>query len=1148
MSGERSRPNATPAHADGARPFFSAQPARTPGFFSASPFAVAAQTQPEAIEEQAITPGSVIQTKLTMGEPGDPFEEEADAMADRVVQRMPAGTVRADRTPSAKYVQRLDDEGVEREREDDPTSEELIQAESDDSMDVPGSVARTLEGGAGGGEAMQPALREEMESAFGTDFSDVRVHAGPAAAGLNRDLSARAFTYRSDIYFNAGEYRPETRDGQHLLAHELTHVVQQAGETSARGLVQRNGKKQTFVPHQIHVTQPMTRDEFRAFVMRQIFGRVVTGIEWRNSRDSYVPAESPYTVNVEIGLLQQHRAQASVERGLPGGVGGIPGATERAKTFQAGPQSDQKSALLNEIDRRYFEAVGDKTGTKIKPGEEGKAALWRTIRDEVLFQHEYIANLPPQVKQLIKFSIDGKDLTPADYDKLFAIAKKIEKMPAGQAGDYASKVTGTTTDLATFEASLDKYLADMAAREKQAEAREKVHNKLIGLEDVYKKYKTYKTLLSSGSGLAITGRYGGGAGAGLVTTKEAMKVRAELETELQAHGFAGVTEFEEYIKKFEQAFEAEAANIARDLLAKFAGKLYQDSQRLNDPAAVRALHQKLGGVRASLAEFAPNARIWNEYAAADQKAKEQARIPSQGHLKTSDFTSITQAEAEEARKKAEAAKAAAQSQYEGVASDVPVLQEAGLPDDKKLDKVALAAASESQLAAMLQAQIQRRMRDIEEAKKEIDDKPELIYKMDKLLPQFYAQQGIKVGSIHDLIIQDKMRSDAILKIVKGLALAIVAIALSVITFGAGTPVVIAAGAGLLGAGLGVYMALEEYADYAAAKDLSDVGFAGEPSMIWVVLAVLGAGLDMAAAVKAVSALGPAAKAFNAGGDLVEFTKAVRALEKANQIDAKVARAAERAAEARKALSEASTELSRVLSSKAYSFPGPLLDPDVYKAVVNLARQAIKTGAATAEKFIEQIRLARVNAKLGDLTSEELARAKAAWEEAKGLEAAEAAIEAAEKARAGTYTQTVQWAIHPAIPARPHSTIKGGFWAKRMPQTNPRVDKFELKINPSNESFFLTHPDGKLVQFENLAGTSAVQDGKLIMKARSQYHVADLPPFAAESVLKEARRQVEAAAHAGLKVEWLVSDAKAIQQLEALFKKENIAITLRPFAE
>jgi hypothetical protein len=1167
----QTKTDAKASQAQAAKPFFSSQAAQTSGFFSASPFMLAAPAQAGAVEDGAVESFPAIQTKLTMGAPGDRYEVEADAMADRVVQRMHAGSVRSDAVPSlqgqctecreAERIQRQVD-GIDLLEatdilEEGDVLEEGLQAKADGWMDVPGSVERTLEGGGGGGQAMHPALRDEMESAFEADFSDVRVHTGFAAERLNQDLSAHAFTYGTDIYFDSGKYRPESSDGLHLLAHELTHVMQQTGATSpavqARvrpGTIQRDDKKKTHVPHTVHVTRTMTQEEFRVEAMRQLFGGVVSGVTWKHSTESYVPANSPYTVLVDVRLLKEHRGAASRERGIPAGAGGgVAGAEERARTFHAGAESDEKSALMKEIDRRYFEAVGDKTETKIKPGEQAKAELWRTIRDEVLFQHEYIANLPPQVKQLIKTSTNGRHLTPADYDKLFAIAKKIEKMPPGQAADYASRVTGTTTDLGVFEAALDKYIAEMAARAKEADERDKIHTKLLGLEELYKKYKLYLTLLSSASMPVVATPYGGGnAGAGIVATRAAMKMRAELETELQRHGFAGVTEFEQYIKKYEKAFEAEAANIAKDLLAKLAGKLYRESERYKDPAQVQAFHQKLGAYRASQAEFEPNARIWNEYAKAQQTAKERSRLPSEGHVKTSDFTSITQAEADAARKKADAAKASAQSEFKALSGEHKIFEEEGLPADKKLDKVALAKASESQLGAMLQAQIQRRMRDVEEAIKEIDDKPELIYKMSKLMPQFYVQQGIKANSIHDLIIQDKMRSDAILKIVKGIALAMVAIALSVITFGAATPVIVAAGAGLAGAGLGVYMAFEEYKEYTQQKNLADVGLADDPSVVWVVLAVLGAGLDVAGAVKAVKALGPAAKAFNAAGDLAEFTKAVRALEQAGEIEARVARAAEKAGEARKALSEATTELGKVLGSKVYSFPGPLLDPDVYKAVVNLARQAIRTGLADAEKFIEQIKLARLKANLGDLSPEELAKAKQAWQEAKALEAAEAAAEAAEKAAVGTYNTTIKWGIQPAIPARQHSSIKGAYWAKRTPQTNPRVDKFELKINPNNESFFLPHPDGGLVQFENVVGTSVVQDGKLIMKARSHYHVADMPSFAAESVLKEARRQVAAASNSGLKVEWLVSDSRAIQQLEALFKKENVAITIRPLAE
>lgn len=74
---------------------------------------------------------------------------------------------------------------------------------------------------------LEASTRTQMEAAFGEDFGDVRVHTGSDAEKLNQELNARAVTRGRDIYFAAGEYHPATREGQELLAHELTHVVQQ---------------------------------------------------------------------------------------------------------------------------------------------------------------------------------------------------------------------------------------------------------------------------------------------------------------------------------------------------------------------------------------------------------------------------------------------------------------------------------------------------------------------------------------------------------------------------------------------------------------------------------------------------------------------------------------------------------------------------------------------------------------------------------------------------------------------------------------------------------------------------------------------------------------------------------------------------------
>ena len=107
-------------------------------------------------------------------------------------------------------------------------------------------------------------------------------------------------------------------------------------------------------------------------------------------------------------------------------------------------------------------------------------------------------------------------------------------------------------------------------------------------------------------------------------------------------------------------------------------------------------------------------------------------------------------------------------------------------------------------------------------------------------------------------------------------------------------------------------------------------------------------------------------------------------EDLKNIDTKIAAATEKAALARQGFKEASGDLVKVLSSRAYSFPGPFTDPDVYRALVSMAAAKIREGAAAFEKFVQELQKARKLAKLGDMTPEELAKAKEAWEQANKL--------------------------------------------------------------------------------------------------------------------------------------------------------------------
>ncbi|WP_309242662.1 eCIS core domain-containing protein [Limnofasciculus baicalensis] len=90
-------------------------------------------------------------------------------------------------------------------------------------------VEQGIQQAKGGGQGIDESVRQPMEGAFGADFSGVKVHTDAQSDQLNRSIQAKAFTTGQDIFFKQGEYQPGSKGGQELLAHELTHVVQQKG-------------------------------------------------------------------------------------------------------------------------------------------------------------------------------------------------------------------------------------------------------------------------------------------------------------------------------------------------------------------------------------------------------------------------------------------------------------------------------------------------------------------------------------------------------------------------------------------------------------------------------------------------------------------------------------------------------------------------------------------------------------------------------------------------------------------------------------------------------------------------------------------------------------------------------------------------------
>ncbi len=775
----------------------------------------------------------------------------------------------------------------------------------------------------------------------------------------------------------ADDDAPSTGRSAAVQAHRSSPPIQRA---SKKGTKKR---KPLQVRFQIRVDRPMTGDEFKVEAMRQVIGDTLVGGAWENIKDSYTPDDSPVSLKVDVAIVKQARGAVNEARGIEVGADGtIAGSRDRAEAFDDMPGSGPKSALMAEIDRRYYEVTGAAPGTLVKRGDVARAEVWRAVRDEVLFQNAYLANLPPTVKELIRFNIRGRDLSPADYDRLFGLAKRIEQLPPGQAADYASKITAGTTELDVFEASLDRYGAEMGERASQGEEREQIKTKLLGLEAVYRLYRDYKMTKGLEAAYANNTVDDGAEPDTTLSDRQAV----ELRQQLAQHGFAGLDEFQTFIARFESAFELEAQNIAKDYLTRYESRLYKESERYQDPAQVAALHAKLGGARAHQAEASKQQSIHDDY---------QAKNTAWPHGIVSNPDGPTRDEAQTAKRRASTARDSARADLTALAAEHPIFQDEGLPSDKRIDVARLTTSSESELGSFLQAHIASRIGDVGDARAQVTGERELIYKMGPLLPHFYAQQGIAPGSIYDLIIQDKMRQDLSDKIMIGIAVAVLSIALAVVSLGTATPAILAVGAAVAGAGLSGYMVYEEYQQYNEANDLSDVGLAPDPSVVWLVISIAGAGLDMAAAVKAVRALTIAAKALDGGGELADFAKAVNALKEAGEIDARIAESAVKAAAARRSAATAFDEMVGAFAGKLYSFPGQFFDPQFLAALGRFALATIKRGVHSSQVFMDEIRRARAMAGLGDLAPEELVKAKEVWTESLQLASANPALSAGE---------------------------------------------------------------------------------------------------------------------------------------------------------
>lgn len=186
-----------------------------------------------------------VQAKLSIGEPNDKYEKEADDTASKVVQQInsPVQDKSVQRQESMEEeeeeLQMKPISSIQRdesmEEEDELQMKSLVQRRENLGGDEASpDLESSIQSARGSGQSLDAGLQAKMGEAMGADFSGVKVHTDSQSDQLNKSIQAKAFTTGQDVFFRQGAYEPNSRGGQELIAHELTHVVQQSPASSIR--------------------------------------------------------------------------------------------------------------------------------------------------------------------------------------------------------------------------------------------------------------------------------------------------------------------------------------------------------------------------------------------------------------------------------------------------------------------------------------------------------------------------------------------------------------------------------------------------------------------------------------------------------------------------------------------------------------------------------------------------------------------------------------------------------------------------------------------------------------------------------------------------------------------------------------------------
>ena len=212
-------------------------------------------------------------------------EEKVQSQKDENIQE----SKKIEPTPIIQQQPEEEVQAKEEEEIQEKEDEEVLQKQAASGVGDASGIESSLSSSKGGGSPLDAGTKNEMESGFGADFSSVRVHNDSNAVQMNQELGSQAFTNGNDIYFNEGKYNPESNSGKHLLAHELTHTVQQGASPNSNA-VQKEEVKTT--KHEAgKPTAPL--DITQRFALNDAWATYLDGL--------YAKGKRVFDVDVKIG-------------------------------------------------------------------------------------------------------------------------------------------------------------------------------------------------------------------------------------------------------------------------------------------------------------------------------------------------------------------------------------------------------------------------------------------------------------------------------------------------------------------------------------------------------------------------------------------------------------------------------------------------------------------------------------------------------------------------------------------------------------------------------------------------------------------------------------------------------------------------------